>query len=69
MWLITRSGVAAQVGPRMTPNIYIHCNNNGGHRSRLASLVSKDSLSELDDIGLTAPFSKGSASSLQQPGQ
>lgn len=61
---IARSSAAAELGIGMNPTMYIHCNNDGGRRSRLASLVSKSSLSKFEDIELTSRSSKRSVMSL-----
>lgn len=34
-------GAAAEPGIRLDLNMYIHCNDDGGRRSRLANLVSR----------------------------
>lgn len=57
-------GAAAEPGIRLDLNMYIHCNDDGGRRSRLANLVSKSSLFRFEDIELTSRFSKWSATSL-----
>jgi hypothetical protein len=64
MWPIVRSSAAAEPGIRMNPNMYIHSHNDGGRRSRLASLVSRGSLFEFEGTELTSQFSKGSVTLL-----